>query len=327
MSTLLDSLSQALTPDLLSKIGGATGLDTNLVTKGLGSVGPLLTGALATRTATPQGLEGLMSLIPQDGGAALGNLAGLLKDGAPAGMLSGIFGQSGLGAAGKTLDQALGFKVSPLIGVAAPVIMALLSKMRSEQKLDSAGVATALTSQQEAFFARGGEDALLARKALDASTEANTLRTKFTDDQWLTIRLAPMAAAQVVMIASPSGPIGAIKEASAVVRAIGEMKKEAGPTSVLSIAFEDDLTMDELQRLGGKEAKKDRMLATIQEAVATIAATSPADAIPYRRFLTDVAMKVAEASKEGGFLGVGGTVVSEKEKVALTEVGAAAGIA
>jgi hypothetical protein len=327
MPTLLDSLSQLLTPDLLNKIGGATGLDANLVSRGLGSVGPLLTGALASSSSTPQGLDGLMKLIPQDGGAGLGNLAGLLKGGAPAGLLSGMFGQSGLGAAGKTLDQALGFKVSPLIGVAAPVVMGLLSKLRSEKQLDSAGVATALRTEQDAFFARGGENAELARKALDAGAEANALRTRFTDDQWLTIRLAPLAAAQVVMMASPSGPIGAIKEAGTVVRAIGAMKATAGATSLLGIAFEDELKMDELTHLGGKDAKKDNMLSTIRTAVATIAAVSPGDAIPYRRFLAEVAMKVAEASKEGGFLGIGGTLVSDDEKVAVNEVGVAAGVA
>jgi len=327
MASLLESFSQALSPDLLKTIGGATGLDPNLVSKGLGAVGPLLTGALASNTATPQGLDGLMKLIPQDGGASLGNLAGLLKGGAPTELLSGIFGGSGLGAVGKTLDQSLGFKVSPLIGMAAPVVMAFLSKMRSEQKLDSAGVAKALQSEQASFFAKGGESAQLVRKALDAGTEANSTRARYTDEQWLKIRLAPMAAAQVVMIASPSGPIGTIKEAGAVARAIIEVKKDAGATSVLGLAFDADLTMDELTQLGGKGAKKDAMLATIKDAVATVAATSPADAIAYRRFLTDVATKVAEASKEGGFLGVGGTLVSADEKVALGEVGVAAGVA
>jgi hypothetical protein len=312
MASLLESFSQALSPDLLKTIGGATGLDPNLVSKGLSAVGPLLTGALAGNTATPQGLDGLMKLIPADGGASLGNLAGLLKGGAPTELLSGIFGGSGLGAVGKTLDQSLGFKVSPLIGMAAPVVMAMLSKMRSEQKLDSAGVANALQSEQASF---------------DAGTEANSTRARYTDEQWLKIRLAPMAAAQVVMIASPSGPIGTIKEAGAVARAIIEVKKDAGATSVLGLAFDADLTMDELTQLGGKGAKKEAMLATIKDAVATVAATSPADAIAYRRFLTDVATKVAEASKEGGFLGVGGTLVSAEEKVALGEVGVAAGVA
>ncbi len=195
----------------------------------MSAVGPLLTGALANASTTPQGLDRLMGLIPQDGGAGLGNIAGLIKSGAPEGMLSGIFGGPGMGAVGKTIDQALGFRVSPLIGMAAPVVMGLISKVRSEQGLDSAGVARTLQEQQKAFAATGGENAHLVQEVLDAGTEANTTRARFTDDQWRIIRLAPMAAAQVVMVASPSGPIGALKEATAVARAIGEARRMRPP--------------------------------------------------------------------------------------------------
>lgn len=326
MSSLLESFSQSFTPDLLTKLGGAVGLDSNLVTKGLGAVGPLLTGAMATQSASPSGLDSLMKMIPQDGGAGLSNLAGLLKGGAPTEMLSGLFGGPGLGAAGRTLDQALGFKASSLIALGAPVVMGLLSKMRSEQKLDSAGIAKTLQDQQKAFFDKGGENATLVKTVLEASTEANATRARYTDAQWQGIRLGPMAAAQVVMHASPSGPIGSIKEAGAVARAVDEVRKTAPGASLLSIAFEENFTMDELNKLGGRKATKDELLGAIKSSVATVAAQSPADAIAYRRFLTDVAMKVAEASKEGGFLGVGGTLVSDEEKVALQEVGAAAGV-
>ncbi len=327
MASLLESFGQSFTPDMLSKLGTSIGLDPNLVTKGLGAVGPLLTGAMASQTTTPQGLDGLMKLIPQDGGAGLSNLAGLLKGGgAPTEMLSGLFGGPGLGAAGRTLDQALGFKASSLIGLAAPVVMGLVSKMRSEQKLDTAGIAKTLQDEQTSFFAKGGEDAKLVKTVLAASTEANATRARYTDAQWQGIRLGPMAAAQVVMIASPSGPIGSLKEAGAVAKAVDEIRNAAPPASLLGIAFEENFTMEELNSLGGRKATKEQLLSAIKDAVATVASQGTEDAIAYRRFLAAVAMKVAEASKEGGFLGVGGTLVSDEEKVALREVGAAAGV-
>lgn len=327
MTSLLESFGQLFTPDLLSRLGASVGLDNNLVTKGLSAVGPLLTGAMASQSATPQGLDGLMKLIPQDGGAGLSNLAGLLKGGATTEMLSGIFGRSGLPAAGRTLDQALGFKASSLISIAAPVVLGLLSKLRSEQKLDSAGITRTLQQEQQSFFAAGGENAQLVKTVLEASNEANAMRARYSDAQWLGIRLGPMAAAQVVMHASPSGPIGTIKEAGAVARAVDEVRKVAAPVSLLGIAFEENFTMDELNSLGGRRATKERLLGAIKEAVATVAAQSPEDAIAYRRFLTDVATRVAEASREGGFLGVGGTLVSTEEQVALNEIGTAAGVA
>lgn len=324
MATLLESLAQSFSPDLLGKIAGSTGLDTNLVSKGLGTVGPLLTGALAAKSTTPAGLDGLMQLIPSDGGAILGNLASLVGGSGSAGtLLSGIFGP-GLGAVGKTLDQRLGFNASSLLGIAGPAVLGLLSKLRSESSLDSAGVARLLQDQQKAFVDAGGETARLVESVLGAGREAEATRARYSDDEWLKVRLAPMAAAQVVMMSSPSGPIGTIKEATAVVRAIGEAKKEATATSILGLAFDQDLSLDDLKTLGGSSATKENLLGVVRMAVATVAGKSPQDAASYRRFLTAVATGVAEASKEGGFLGIGGTLVNDKEKAAIEEIAVAA---
>lgn len=324
MATLLESLAQSLTPDLLGKIASSTGLDANLVSKGLSTVGPLLTGAMANKASTPTGLDGLMNLIPTDGGAILGNLASLVGGGgSTASLLSGIFG-NGTGAVGKTLNQKLGFNASSLLSIAGPAVLGLVSKMRSESNLDSAGVAKLLQDQQKAFVAGGGENVRVVESVLAAGAEAEATRARYSDDEWLKVRLAPMAAAQVVMMSSPSGPIGTIKEATAVVRAIGEAKKEAAPTSILGLAYDEDLSLDDLKTLGGKAATKDNLLVVIKEAVATVAARNPSDAAGYRRFLTAVATGVAEASKEGGFLGIGGTLVSTEEKAAIEEVAGAA---
>jgi hypothetical protein len=47
--------------------------------------------------------------------------------------------------------------------------------------------------------------------------------------------------------------------------------------------------------------------------------------VAYGRLLVDVATRVAEASKEGGILGFGGTRVSEEEQRAIDEIRAAVG--
>jgi hypothetical protein len=57
-----------------------------------------------------------------------------------------------------------------------------------------------------------------------------------------------------------------------------------------------------------------------------VATTSPADAPAYGRLLVDAATRVAEASKEGGFLGIGGTRVSAQEQQAIDEIRAAVGL-
>jgi hypothetical protein len=52
---------------------------------------------------------------------------------------------------------------------------------------------------------------------------------------------------------------------------------------------------------------------------------TPADADAYKRFVMTVAQAVAEAHKEGGFLGIGGTRVSDAEEQALDEISLALG--
>ena len=70
MASLIESLTQSLTPDLVGQIGKSVGLDNSLVNKGLGVVGPLVTGALANTAQSPLGIDGLMKLIAQPGSSS-----------------------------------------------------------------------------------------------------------------------------------------------------------------------------------------------------------------------------------------------------------------
>ena len=50
------------------------------------------------------------------------------------------------------------------------------------------------------------------------------------------------------------------------------------------------------------------------------------DATPFKTWLAGVAKSVAEAAPEGGFLGFGGTQVSETEKATVAQIAAALGV-
>ena len=50
---------------------------------------------------------------------------------------------------------------------------------------------------------------------------------------------------------------------------------------------------------------------------------TPLEATAYNGWLLKIASSVAEASKEGGFLGFGGIIVSEAERATLAELTAA----
>jgi hypothetical protein len=322
MASLIESLTQTLTPDLVGQIGKATGLDNSLASKGLEIVGPLVTGALANTASTPQGLSGLMSSLSQSGGSGLGNVASMIAGGgASPSMMSGLFG-AGLGAIGGTLDKALGFRASPLIAMAAPVVMSLMSQRMASEKLDGSGVAKLLQDEQAAVLNKGDATSRLVRQALDAGQQAVTTKSKYSKDQWADVRLGAAAAAARVMSASPSGVLGTSKEALALGEAVAASKKDAAPTAMLSLAFETKLSEEEIKSLPDDGPA---LVNVVRRAAQAVAANSPADAIAYGRLLVDVATRVAEASKEGGFLGFGGTRVSEQEHAAIVEIGAAVG--
>jgi|SRR5688572_10535402 len=326
MASLFETLTQSLTPDLVGQIGKSVGLDNSMVNKGLGVVGPLVTGALANTAQSPLGMDGLMKLIPQSSSSSsgLGSIVNMLTGGgASSSTLSGLFGP-GLSAITGTLERTLGFKVGPLLGMAAPLVLNLLGQTMKSQNLDKAGVAQLLQQEQNQFMSSGNDASRLVMKALDAGKEATVVKARYSADQWAKVRLAPMAVAQAVIAASPSGAIGRSKELSAAATAITGFKETVSPTSVVSLAFDTDLTSSETDVLKQNPAAA---IGIVRDAVAAVSTNSAADISEYGRLLVDVATQVAEASKEGGFLGVGGKRVSEDEQKAIDQVRKLVGIA
>jgi hypothetical protein len=68
-----------------------------------------------------------------------------------------------------------------------------------------------------------------------------------------------------------------------------------------------------------------RSLKELRETSAILDAKAPADAQAFKAFLNAIAKKVAEATKEGGFLGFGGVQVSDAEKATLAQIAEALG--
>ncbi len=57
-----------------------------------------------------------------------------------------------------------------------------------------------------------------------------------------------------------------------------------------------------------------------------VAQKSPAEVDEFKQWLMTIANRTAEAAKEGGFLGIGGTKVSDKEKTELATLASALGV-
>ena len=65
-----------------------------------------------------------------------------------------------------------------------------------------------------------------------------------------------------------------------------------------------------------QEGARAALINSCKQAADVVAQKSPAEAKEYKRWLVLLAQKTAEAAKEGGFLGIGGTRVSEAETTA-----------
>jgi hypothetical protein len=67
-------------------------------------------------------------------------------------------------------------------------------------------------------------------------------------------------------------------------------------------------------------------IARLSEVARIVDAKAPAEADAFKVWISETAASVAEASTEGGFLGFGGTKVSEAERRTLAEIDAALGL-
>jgi hypothetical protein len=146
----------------------------------------------------------------------------------------------------------------------------------------------------------------------------------YSTEEWKAISGAPVAAGLLITLADVSGPVGLTKEAVAVGKAILDAASGDAPEVVKALAQSARSAggRPELPDIphGDRAQTKDALVGVIKSAVGAVQTKSPAEADSYKAWLTSVATKVAHASKEGGFLGIGGTEVSGDEQEALKQL-------
>ena len=77
---------------------------------------------------------------------------------------------------------------------------------------------------------------------------------------------------------------------------------------------------------GAKPAEvTQRAIENLRQVSALLDAKAPADAAGFKAQLRTISQKVAEASKEGGFMGFGGVPVSDAERATLADISRALG--
>jgi transcription antitermination factor NusG len=151
-----------------------------------------------------------------------------------------------------------------------------------------------------------------------------TTKADYTEDEWAALRRAPMVAGFAVSLADPGGPIELTKESMAAMKAAG-----APPTDdELLVAVSQDALAQQQQRHNVLK-EIDLKAATAREQIVDelrnvneilSAKATPEEAAAFREWLIQAAQDSANAAKEGGFLGIGATRVSEGEEAMLAKL-------
>jgi hypothetical protein len=158
-------------------------------------------------------------------------------------------------------------------------------------------------------------------------------KASFTPEEWRQLLQSPMLAGMAVTAADPSGLFGLVKEGLAASRALAEAKTAPAANELIKAVVADfetaegrDAARDGLKAhfAGAKAADvKPKAIAALRDVSTLLATKAPEDASAFKSWLEDLARRVAEASKEGGFMGFGGVQVSDAEKATLAEISAA----
>jgi hypothetical protein len=155
-------------------------------------------------------------------------------------------------------------------------------------------------------------------------------KTDYSAEEWKAISGAPVAAGLLITLADASGPVGIAKEAMAVGKAITQSELGDAPEIVKALAenVKSGEGRPELPDVptGDRTQTKNALIGAIKTAVRAVETKSPAEAEGYKKWVASIATKVSQASKEGGFLGFGGTLVSGEEEDALKQLADVLGI-
>ncbi len=160
-------------------------------------------------------------------------------------------------------------------------------------------------------------------------------KTDFTDAEWHVVREVPHLVVVAAASATASGLIGSLKEAVAPAAAMlaaiqGDntlLRDVCDPAEWRAAVSEireaaDQTEFNETQAYYHRQA-----VTRAQEAMTVIKAKGHAeDAAGYAAFLMDLALRVAAAAREGGFMGFGGEPISDGERVFLSDLGEVLGL-
>ena len=150
----------------------------------------------------------------------------------------------------------------------------------------------------------------------------------FSTDEWMALREAPHLVAMATALAGSSGMFGTIGEMFTTAKILYEGAASSHELIRLLTSKEEmdgaresvEVTVKAGDPAHVKESLQAAALARVRQAMEALRVRSPEDAVPYRAWLQSIAQRIAESSKEGGFLGFGGERVSAGERDFLAKL-------
>jgi hypothetical protein len=153
---LVSLIMQFVTPSLVSKMGGALGLDRDQTQKAVGVGIPAILAGLASAAAKPQNQQKLSDVMAQQS-TALDQAKSAINDGRPGALsetgnnlLSSLLGGDTLNMVAGAVGRFAGIDPSTtksLLGMLAPLAAGVIGQQQRSEGLNASGLANLLTSQ------------------------------------------------------------------------------------------------------------------------------------------------------------------------------------
>jgi len=160
-NSILSTMSRLLTPEVVGKLASASGLDRSMAQTALGAAVPSILSALANLAGRAGGAQKLANAVAAQPTDILGSIAGSLTGSAQAAdkgtsILSSLLGGGGLGLLASTVSRFVGISegsMRSMMGMLAPVILAVLGREQRAAGLDVNGLGRLLTGQKDEIAA------------------------------------------------------------------------------------------------------------------------------------------------------------------------------
>jgi hypothetical protein len=174
-------LNQALSGNTINQLSQTLGTDENTTSSAVQAALPMMLGALARNSATPEGASSLLSALDRDhDGSVLDDVSGLLSNagvGSGNGILSHLFGDK-RAAIENGVSQVSGLdagSVGKLLPMLAPIVMGALGRTHQQEGLDAGALSGLLGGQAEQLGASASPMLGMVSQLLDSNNDGSAL--------------------------------------------------------------------------------------------------------------------------------------------------------